>query len=91
MTDEINQLKRKVAELEARQQTQAPSKPNPGGVPALMRLIAAIVVVMITIAALSNVNMTGSSTVNKTTPRVSTAADVVAYQKKAREAKRLSG
>ena len=82
MTDELAELKRKVAELEARQQgvtAPAPSKSNPGGVRAIMGLIVAILVVIVCIAAFRNVSMTAPGA------RVSTASDVVAYQENARE------
>ena len=82
MTDDLSELKRKVAELEARQQaTPAPSKPNTGGLAAIMRLIVLILVAMVGIAALAN--LSGVSLTGKKTTGVSTAADVVAYQKKA--------
>ena len=90
MTDELSELKRKVSELEARQQaTQAPSKPKPGGLGAIMRLIVLILVAMVGIAALANVS--GVSLTGKKTTGVSTAADVVAYQKSAAKAKLTPG
>ena len=82
MTDDLSELKRKVAELEARQQaTPAPSKPNTGGLAPVMRLIVLILVAMVGIAALAN--LSGVSLTGNKTTGVSTAADVVAYQKKA--------
>lgn len=65
MQDDISELKRKLAELQANQSVaQAPSKPKPGGVPALRRMIALVVLAIIVIAALSNSR--------HTTPGVST-------------------
>ena len=82
MTDDLSELKCKVAELEARQQaTPAPSKPNTGGLAPVMRLIVLILVAMVGIAALAN--LSGVSLTGNKTTGVSTAADVVAYQKKA--------
>ena len=80
MTDEITELKRKVAELEARQQvTHPPSKPIPGDVPAIKRLVALIVLAIIGMATFFN------NAPSRTTPGVSTAADVVASQQSSAE------
>jgi len=81
MSDELSDLKLKIAELEARQQVaQAPSKPNPGG-PALRRMFtyaALLIIVPIFVFAIANYEATPAR-------GVSTVADVVAHQKKAEE------